>query len=307
MNDSITANPQHSNHVAVRRVLWLTLALNIMVAVIKLAYGYHANIVSLQADGFHTIFDALSNVIGLVALSIAMHPPDREHPYGHQKLEVAASLAIGMMIVLGFIEVGRGIWHAAAGGTVPTINPASYGVVIFTICVSLTVSWYERRAGKRYNSMILTTDAAHTFTDALAGVAVLAGMYLVHIGFPVGDILAALAVMIFIGATAFRVLREGLGVIVDASLLDAEAVRNVVEALPQVRSCHYVRSRGMPGHVHLDLHITLDPQMRLAEAGELLLLVKSRLHERFPELLDILVQIEPHYPVHYEDVPEALL
>ncbi len=302
------ANPtQLSNQIAVRRVLWITLGLNILVAVIKLAYGYHANIVSLQADGFHTVFDALSNVIGLVALSMAMRPPDPEHPYGHQKFEVAASLVIGFFIVLGFLEVARGVWSAAAGDSNPTITSASYGIVIFTILVSLIISWYERRAGKRLNSMILISDAAHTFADALAGIAVLIGIFLVDMGMPAGDILAALAVMIFIGSTAFRVLRDGITVVLDASLLDATEVRRIVENTPEVLSCHYVRSRGMPGHVHLDLHITLDPAMRLKQAGDILLLVKQNLRQHFPELDDILIQIEPHDPIHYEDVPDQLL
>lgn len=298
---------QLSNQIAVRRILWITLWLNVLVAIIKLAYGYHAHIVSLQADGFHTVFDALSNVIGLIALGLAMRPPDPEHPYGHQKFEVAASLVIGFFIVLGFLEVARGIWAAAAGDASPNISPASYGIVIFTIAVSLIISWYERRAGKRLNSMILISDAAHTFSDALAGIAVLVGIFLVDMGMPAGDILAALAVMIFIGSTAFRVLRDGIAVVIDASLLDATDVCKIVQQTPEVLSCHYVRSRGMPGHVHLDLHITLDPAMRLKQAGDILLTVKENLRQHFPELDDILIQIEPHQPIHYQDVPDQLL
>ncbi len=304
----VTNPVQFSTQIAVRRVLWITLGLNILVAVIKLVYGYHSNIVSLQADGFHTVFDALSNVIGLVALGLAMRPPDPEHPYGHQKFEVAASLVIGFFIVLGFIEVARGVWSAAAGDSSPTITPASYGVVLFTIFISLIISWYERRAGKRLNSMILISDAAHTFSDALAGIAVLTGIFLVdYMNMPAGDILAALAVMIFIGSTAFRVLRDGITVVIDASLLDATDVCKIVQQTPEVLSCHYVRSRGMPGHVHLDLHLTLDPSMRLKQAGDILLTVKKNLRETFPELDDILIQIEPHDPIHYEDVPDQLL
>jgi cation diffusion facilitator family transporter len=296
-----------TNHDAVRRVLWITLGINAVVAAGKLAYGYHANIVSLQADGFHTIFDAMSNIIGLVALGMALRPPDPEHPYGHQKLEVAASLSIGIMILLGLLEIGRGIWQASLDQQAPQIDAGAYAVVIATICASLLVSWYERRAGQRYNSMILTTDAAHTFSDALAGIAVLVGISLVHFGLPMGDLLAALVVMFFIGMTAYRVLREGLGVVVDASLLDAETVKSFIEAISEVRSCHYVRSRGMRGHVHLDLHLTLDPDMTLERAGTVMIDVKRRLRVRFPELRDILIQVEPHHPEHYQDVPEQLV
>ena len=301
-----TPSPDNPQRRAVRRVLIVTLLIHIAISGLKLAFGYHANIVSLQADGFHSLFDALSNIIGLVALGLAMQPPDPEHPYGHQKIEVAASLTIGIMILLGLIEVGRAVLSAAVGDTVPSIGVAAYAVVLVTIAASLTISIYERRAAKRHNSMILESDADHTLSDALAGFAVLIGMALVSLGIPAGDIFAALAVMLFIGMTAYRVLRSGLDVVVDASLLDADAVCRVTESIDAVRSCHYVRNRGMPGRVHLDLHITLDPNMRLDEAGQILLQVKARLHDHFTDLDDVLIQIEPHKPIHYQDVPENL-
>lgn len=222
----------------VRRVLWATLFLNCAVAATKIGYGYWADIISLQADGFHTTFDALANVIGLVALGIARQPPDVEHPYGHRKLEVAASLVIGLFVLLGFVEVGRAVWLSATAGTTPSISPAAYGIVIATIVVNLVISVWEHRAGEAYDSMILKSDAAHTFSDSLAALSVLAGMYLVESGVPVGDLLAALAVMLFIGMTAYRVLREGLDVIVDSSHLDPRNVRAVVESVEAVESCH---------------------------------------------------------------------
>ena len=295
------------NAPQVRRVLWITLGLNLLVAAAKLTYGYAADIVSLQADGFHSGFDGLANVIGLIAIGLAHKPPDPEHPYGHRKLEVAASLVIGLMVMLGFLEVGRGVWDAAVSGTAPQVSAASYAVVVAALLVSLGVSFYERREGERLNSMILKADSAHTLTDSVAGLSVLLGMYLVDIGIPVGDVLAALAVMFFIGMTAYRVLREGLDVLVDTSYLDPEAVRSLVEEIPEVRSCHYVRSRGMPGHVHVDLHLSLDPQMKLEAAGEILLRVKERLTVHFDDVTDVIVQVEPHKPIHVEDVPEELV
>ena len=298
---------KNASHDAVRRVLVLTLCVHLLISFLKLGFGYHANIVSLQADGFHTLFDALSNVIGLVALGLALQPPDPEHPYGHQKLEVAASLAIGIMILLGLLEVGRGVWRAALGETEPMITLAAYAVILVAIASSFFISWYERHAGEKYNSMILKADAEHTFSDALAGLAVLVGMGLVTAGIPSGDVFAALAVMLFIGMTAYRVLRTGMDVIVDAALLDAETICEVAQEVDEVLSCHYVRSRGMPGRVHLDLHITLAPEMQLSQAGAVMLRVKERLREHFPEIEDILIQIEPHKPIHLEDVPENLV
>ncbi len=302
-----TRADQRTRHRDVRRVLWITLALNLLVAITQIVYGYAADIVSLQADGFHTSFDALSNIIGLVALGIARHPPDAEHPYGHRRVEVAASIVIGIMVLLGLLEVGRAVWNASASGASPDIQPLAYAIVIGTIVINFAVSAYERWEGDRLDSMILTSDAAHTLADSLASGAVLVGIYLVDIGIPAGDTLAALTVMLFIGMTAYGVLSDGIDVIVDASHLDAERVKAAVEEIDEVRSCHYVRSRGLPGHIHMDLHLTLDPETRLSTAGDIMLHVKRHLRDKFDNLEDIIIQIEPHSPTHVEDVPDQLV
>lgn len=292
---------------AVRKVLLITLALNLGVAAAKFGVGYMLDIVSLQAEGFHTTFDALSNVIGLIALGIASRPPDPEHPYGHRKFEVAASLVIGLMVLLGLIEVGRGIYDSMLSGSSARIEPIAYVVVIGTAVVNLGIAYYERRAGKEHDSMILLSDSAHTLSDSLAAMAVLGGILLVDFGIPTGDILAAVVVMTFIGMTAYRVLRDGIDVIVDTAFVDAELVQQIVEAHPEVRSCHYVRSRGMRGNVHLEFHLSLDPEIRLKDAGTIMLDVKDRVHDEMPEIKDILVQLEPHESEHVDDVPRRLI
>ena len=295
------------NRDGVRRVLILTLSVHLTISAAKLIMGYQGNIVSLQADGLHSLFDALSNIIGLVALGVALRPPDPEHPYGHRKVEVVASLAIGFMLLLALLEVGRGLWNAFTGDIAPQIGPLAFFVQSVAIVASLGISRYEIYKAKVYDSMLLEADANHTLSDALAGLSVILGMTLVTLGVAPGDLLAALVVMAFIGVAAFRVLKNVTDVLVDAALLDANEIRDVVEAFDEVLSCHYVRSRGMRGAVHLDLHVTMPPEISLSEAGDVMVRVKDRLREHFPELTDIVMQVEPHKPAHYEDVPEHLL
>ncbi len=294
-------------YAAVRKVLLVTLGLNLMVAAAKLIWGYQNHIVALQADGFHSIFDAMANVVGLVAMSVARLPPDPEHPYGHQKLEVAASTIIGIMVLLGLLEVGRGIYAAITQGQAPSVDPATYGVVIVSIFTSLGVSIWEHRRGKALNSMILKSDASHTLSDSLAGLAVLVGIFLIDRGVPAGDVIASVVVMTFIGMTAYRVLRSSIDVMVDTAHFNADEVQTIVEREPGVLSCHFIRSRGMSGHAFLEFHMSMDPETTLEEAGQVMLVVKDKLEERFPDLEDVLIQLEPHEPEHIDDVPEKLL
>ena len=295
------------NRDGVRRVLIMTLAAHVLISAAKLITGYHGDIVSLQADGLHSLFDALSNVIGLFALGIALRPPDPEHPYGHRKVEVVASLAIGVMLLLALLEIGRGILAAAMGDQPPRVGAVALTVQTIAILASLGISIFERRRARRYQSQLLAADSQHTLSDALSGVAVIVGMILVTVGVPAGDILAAMVVMVFIGVASYRVMKTAMDVMVDAALLDATEVCALADTMDPIKSCHYVRSRGMRGSVHLDLHITMDPSTDLAQAGKIMLEFKAKLRERFPEIVDIIIQVEPHHPAHYEDVPEKLL
>ncbi len=298
---------QIRNRDGVRRVLIVTLSVHLLISATKLVVGYQGDIVSLQADGLHSLFDALSNLIGLFALAYALRPPDPEHPYGHRKVEVVASLAIGIMLVLALLEIARGIWGGLHGGRPPQVGPLALGVQCAAVVGALLISKYERSRAKRYDSMLLEADSDHTLSDALSGLAVIAGMLLVTWGIPTGDVIAAAVVMVFIGFAAYRVIRTVMDVMVDASFLDAREVCDVANDFKEVLSCHHVRSRGMQDSVHLDLHITLAPETPLEEAGEVMLKLKEALHRKFPQVVDILIQVEPHKPKHYQDVPEQLL
>ncbi len=298
---------EQTRSAAVSRVLWVTLFLNVGVAALKLIYGYSFSIVSLQADGFHSVFDGLSNVIALTAIGLAKRPPDPEHPYGHRKFEVAASIVIGLMVILGMIEVARGVYDAATQGHSPQIESSAYFVVFAALGVNLFVSIYEHRAGKRLRSMVLQSDAKHTLSDALATLAVLGGIYLLDVGIPSGDVVAAIVVMTFIGMTAYRVLKTSLDVLVDTALMNPKHVQTIVEGHPQVHSCHFVRSRGMAGDIFLEFHMSMAPEITLKEAGEVMLEVKSQLKKEFPDLSDVLIQLEPHVPHHVDDVPKSLI
>ena len=98
---------------SIRRVLWVILFMNLGVATAKLAWGLFSRSVSMTADGFHSMFDGTSNVIGLVGMRLAGRPADRDHPYGHGKYETYASAVIGAMLLLAAWRVGSSAWGAA--------------------------------------------------------------------------------------------------------------------------------------------------------------------------------------------------
>jgi cation diffusion facilitator family transporter len=276
-----------------RRVLVVVLVLNVAVALAKLVYAWIAGSVALAADGVHSLLDSASNVVGLVGLHIAHKPPDAGHPYGHRKFEVLASLAIGVMILLAGIEIGRRAIAGFAGERQPDLGPAAFAVGGFTLLVNVFVTVFEARAGRRLRSPILVADSRHTLSDVLATALVLVSFVAVEGGFPLADPIAAVLVLGVVVLAAYRIFRSSVDVLVDGVRLERERIEAVALSVPDVRGCARVRSRGPEREVAVDLVILVDPQLTVAAAHEIADRVEEALRRAHPEVSDIVVHVEP--------------
>jgi len=278
----------------VRRVLWVVLLLNLLVAGGKITVGTLVGALSLVADGIHSLLDASSNVVGLVGMAIAAKPPDTGHPYGHRRFETLASLVIGLLIAGGLIEIVRRVIDGITGEIVPpNVSWLSGGFVAVTIVVNLVISRYEARRGRELRSSLLLADSGHTLSDALAAFAVLGSFVAVALGIGWADVAAAVVVSLFIAYTAWTILARNLGVLTDRVRLDPLEVHRVVTAVPGVQAAHRIRSRGLEHHVQLDLHVHLDPAMPLADAHDKTHEVEDAIRNAFPEVTDVVIHPEP--------------
>lgn len=278
----------------VRRVLWAVLFLNLAVAAAKFAWGTVSGSASMQADGIHSAFDSVGNVVALFGIAVASRPADEGHPYGHSKFEAYASIAIGFLLLAAAFSVGSSaVSRLVSGGSAVEVTPVSFVVMVGTLAVNLAVTAYERAAGKRLHSEVLQADAAHTLSDALVSVGVIAGLALVQMGFAVADSVMALVVTAAILATAVQVLRQALATLSDHARIPEQDVARVVLSCPGVRHTHKIRTRGTEGEVYVDLHLLVDPAMSVLDAHSLGDRVESALTEAFPQIEEVLVHIEP--------------
>jgi cation diffusion facilitator family transporter len=278
---------------AVASVLRRILILNLAVAAAKITLGYATGAVSIISDGFHSLTDASSNVIGLVAVQAARKPPDAEHPYGHRKYETLAAAAIFFLLVLVVVEVLRAAAGRLGGGEPPLVPLASFVVMGGTLAVNVWVVGYERRAATRLNSEILLADSMHTRSDVLTSLTVIAALVGVRLGWPWLDPVAALVVAGFIGRSGYEIARQASHILSDRIVIAEDNLREVVMSVPEVRGCHHIRTRGSADAAFLDLHVWLDPQTPLDRAHMLSHVVKDRLMTRFPQLVDVIIHIEP--------------
>ena len=162
-----------NRNAAVSRVLLRVFFLNLAVAGAKLVFGYSTGAVSIISDGFHSLTDSASNVMGLIAARAAQKPPDEDHPYGHRKYETIAAGGIFVFLLIALIEVMRAAVTGFAGSKVPQVSSLSFIVMLATLAVNLIVVRYESREARRLGSELLLADAMHTKSDVLTSCAVL--------------------------------------------------------------------------------------------------------------------------------------
>jgi len=279
---------------AVVRVLIRVLVLNAGVALAKIGFGYASGAISILSDGFHSLTDAASNVVGLVGVRAAERPPDEDHPYGHRKYETVAAAAVTVFLLLVVIEVLRNAFNHLTGRSTPhEISTASFIVMAVTVVVNLWVISYETREGRRLASEVLMADAMQTRGDVWTSVTVIAALVGAKAGVPILDPIAALVVAGFIGHAGLQIARATTAILSDRIVIADADLERVVMAVPGVLGCHQIRTRGSADHVFLDLHVWMRGEMPLTEAHELSHVVKDKLMARYPQIADAIIHIEP--------------
>ncbi|MBZ0280560.1 MAG: cation-efflux pump [Anaerolineae bacterium] len=287
--------PQPNTRQEVRRVLYITLALNVLVAVSKVVIGLVTGVLAITADGFHSMVDGSSNVVALVANRLADRPPDDDHPYGHRRFETIAALGIGAFLLFTAWEIITSAFdRLGGGGAQPEITPLSFVVMIGTLLVNIFVTTYEARAGKRLHSELLTADAAHTRSDVFVTISVLVSMVLVVVfGWLWADTVAALVIVVLIVRAAWEVLSRAGGVLVDTAPYTPEQLTTWAEELPSVEQVVRARSRGPADAAFIDIDVQVAPEMTADHTAAIADAIRQKLGQHIEGLAEVEVHFVP--------------
>jgi cation diffusion facilitator family transporter len=283
---------QHYRHI--RRVLIIVLVLNWAVALAKIIYGIFTGCKSMTADGFHSLSDGASNIIGLIGIHFACQPVDKDHPYGHKKYETFFSLAIAAgLFIVSFNVIKEGIVRLGNPAT-PQVDINSFVIMVVTLAINFWVMRYERRKGKMLKSDILVSDALHTNADIFTSISVIITLIVIKLGYPILDPIATIVIALFIAHAGYDILRESSAVLCDtAAILEDKKIADIVLGVKGVKACHRIRSRGRPDDIYLDLHVQVSEDMHMDTAHRISDAIEEAIKKSIPEVTDVVVHMEP--------------
>ncbi|MGL5195303.1 MAG: cation diffusion facilitator family transporter [Chroococcales cyanobacterium] len=286
------------NRVEVRRVLLITLGLNLVVMGTKALVGTLTGSLSLLADALHSVTDGANNILGLVTNHFASPDPDREHPYGHQKFDALGALGIAAFLGVACFEILRSaIERFFTGATPVEISSRELWILLGVLGINIFVAFYERRVGRRVGSSILIADAKHTMGDVWVTIVVMAGLIAVTFvdrwpWLQWVDVILAFPVALLVFKSGWDVLADNLPWLVDKMAIAPEAIHEITMQVPGVLNCHDIASRGVVGRqVFMEMHLIVDAQ-DVETAHAITEEVEARLQARFSPAR-ILIHIEP--------------
>lgn len=279
-----------------QKATWVSVAVNLVMTVVQIVVGWLAHSQSLLAHGLHSFSDLLSDFLVIWASRQSAHPADESHPYGHARVETAATLALGTSLVL----IGGGIlWESGLRlqhvETLQVVQMSAFWIAVATVLAKEALYRYLIRVAERLRSQMLIANALHTRADAASALVVVVGIGGALLGWSFLDLLAA-ALM------GFMILRMGAGLawgaikeLVDTGLEQAQvdAIGQSLRATPGVLGLHALRTRRMAHQALVDAHVQVDPRISVSEGHRIAESARARVLREHPEVLDVLVHIDP--------------
>lgn len=278
----------------IRRVLLTALAVNVLLALIKFGVGWNLGSLSVLSDAIHSLLDGGASVIALIGITAAARPPDANHPYGHRKYEILATLIVAGLLFLSAWEIlGAAVGRLLRQAAPPTFSTWGVALLGLGIVANLFLSCWERRAGLEVSSPLLLADAAHTRTDVFSSTLAIAAVAGSQLGLPWLDPLFAIGIVVLLARAIYEILIEGVRVVSDATRLDPEQIRLVAEGVEGVRGAHAIRSHGMTNDIHIDLHIQVEEQLTTRQVYEIENQVTEALRKNFSGVTHVALRHEP--------------
>ena len=280
------------------KVSIISIIANTFLAIFKLLAGIFAHSSAMISDAIHSASDVFSSFVVIIGIKLSSKEPDKEHPYGHERLECVAAMILSVILFI----TGAGIFYNALKNIITGDynNIAIPGVLaliaaIVSIVVKEAMYWYTRHYAKKIDSSALMADAWHHRSDALSSVGALIGIFFARIGYPIMDSVASIIIFIFIVKASIDIFMDATNKVVDHSC-DEELEKEIYDYVMKnkdVKDIDLFRTRMFGNKIYVDLEICLDEKLTLKEAHDIAESLHDKLEKKFDKVKHVMVHVNP--------------
>ncbi len=290
------AGQEQQRYETAKRVTIVNTAMDVTLGFLKIIVGYLAHSHALLADGIHSFSDLIGDSLILIAAKMGGKMPDKDHPYGHKRIETLAAMVIAIILLMVGGSIIYNTYQHIQQETLATIYSAP---VIIAALISIAVKeWlyrYTLTKGKIIHSNLLITNAYHNRSDVWVSALVLISATANIFGIPYADNISAGIIGVVIIYSGIRLFFRGMLELIDTGVDETmlEEIKKCIQTVPGVVSIHQLRTRSHGGKVFIDAHILVNPLISVSEGHHIGEKVHEQLLKIFPEVADVIVHIDP--------------
>ncbi len=289
---------EHSFEKTAMKVSFVTIVVNLLLSAFKLAAGLIAHSGAMLSDAVHSASDVFSTFIVIAGIRIAGKKSDKEHPYGHERMECVAAIVLATLLCVTGLGIGSSALGTIVRGRYDT--PVVPGLLALAAAIGSIVTkeamfWYTRGYAKKIDSGALMADAWHHRSDALSSVGALVGIMGARMGYPVMDPAASIVICLFIVKAAYEIFKDAIDKMVDKACDDAveEELRECALSHAGVLGIDLLQTRVFGNKIYVDLEICADGTKTLEETHAIAERVHDSIEQHFPKVKHIMVHVNP--------------
>lgn len=280
------------------KVSFITIIGNVALSVIKLLAGIIAHSGAMISDAVHSASDVFSTFVVIIGIKLASKQPDKEHPYGHERMECVAAIILAVVLFITGLGIGADALKNILSGNYNELQVPGVSALIAAIVSIVSkeaMYWYTRHYAKKIDSGALMADAWHHRSDAFSSIGALIGIAGARLGFPVMDSIASLVIFVFIVKAAFDIFKDAMDKMIDHSC-DEETEKQIFDCVMKnenVMGIDLLQTRIFGNKIYVDLEIQADGSFTLQEAHRIAEAVHDDIEQNFPKVKHIMVHVNP--------------
>ena len=279
------------------RVSVITIIENAVLSVLKLLAGVIAHSNAIISDAIHSASDVFSTIVVIIGIKFASKEPDKEHPYGHERLECVTAIILAMILFMTGLGIGlealKNIFNADYPHNAPGV--IAFIAAIISIIGKEGMYWYTRYYAKMIDSDALMADAWHHRSDAFSSIGALIGIGGAKLGFPIMDSIASIVISAFIAKASYDIFKDAMDKMIDHACDDETEtqIRTCVMENENVMGIDLLKTRIFGNKIYVDVEILPHAACTLKEAHLIARKVHNKIEETFPKVKHIMVYVNP--------------